>query len=144
MCGHKPTGSTNKSPRSALSLRSRCLRLSPDDLSSVFLSHSKSLDIDWDQTGVSTGKINKESVAMNSSLTHANMKGRIIICHLFESGHVFLRPLSYKWPLLLPDPQASQVSAPNTPPNTLRDLDDFRWNCCSRTEWLVVLKTNYL
>lgn len=51
---------------------------------------------------------------MNSSLTHANMKGRIIICHLFESGHVFLRPLSYKWPLLLPDPQASQVSGPRT------------------------------
>lgn len=101
VCGHKMTGSTNKSPRSALSLRSLSVCLSPDDLSSVSLSRSKSLDIDWDPTGGSRHKINKESVAMNSSLTHPNMKGRIIPCQAWESGHVFLRQLSYKLPLLL-------------------------------------------
>lgn len=38
------------------------------------------LDIDWDPTGVSRDKINKESEATNNSLTHPNMKGSIIIC----------------------------------------------------------------
>lgn len=69
---------------------------SPDDLSSVSSSCSKSLDIDWDSTGVSRDKINKESVAMNGILAHPNMKGRIIICQTPRRGHEFLRPLSYK------------------------------------------------
>lgn len=124
----------------------------PDDLSSVSLTRSKSLDIDWDPTGGSKVTINNESAAMNSSLTHPNMKGRIIIWQRWESDHVFLMPLSYKLPLLSPQPQESPVSTPkHASKHTLFQwyFDDFRWKGTHRTchsrhifiEWLLVLKS---
>lgn len=62
---------------------------SPDDSSSI--PCSKPLGIDRDSTGVSKDEINKESVAMNSTLAQPNMTGRIIICQTTRRGHEFLR-----------------------------------------------------
>lgn len=96
------TGSINESSHSPLPFCFLSPSLSPDDLSSVSLSWS--LGIDWDLTGESRVEINKEPVAMNTSLTHPNMKGGIIICQAWKRGREFLSILSHKWLLLLPLP----------------------------------------
>lgn len=79
--GRKPAGCINKFPHSAVSLRFLSFCFAPDKLCSVSFSHSRSLVIDRKSTGGCGDKINKESVAMKSSLSPPNMKGGIIICH---------------------------------------------------------------
>lgn len=87
------------------------LSLSPDDLSSVSLSRFKPQIIDWDPTGRCRDKINKESVAMSSSLAHPNMKGRKIICQTWGSAMYFFFFFTFnKLPQLFPSPQEFLVS----------------------------------
>lgn len=99
VCRHKAADSTNKFLPWAqfLCLLSHCLSL--DDFSSASLSLAPG---PWLLIGRLVGgcgdKINKDSVAENSSLTQCNMKGEIIICQSRECGCVFLRPLSYERP----------------------------------------------